>query len=138
MRRASSLGEAMRLAGRETMDSLLAVYRFLRKLVERQISWRNLGGPITIGKVAFYSAERSFGQFLMFLTLISANLAVVNFLPIPVLDGGHMMFLLWEAVFRRPMSERVMTFLTFAGLFLVLLLMATVLLLDVGFFERPS
>ena len=66
----------------------------------------------------------------MFLGFLSVNLAVLNFLPIPVLDGGHMVFLLWEAVTRRKPSERVVAAATYAGVLFILLLMGTVTYLD--------
>ena len=66
-----------------------------------------LGGPVTIAQVAGSLAEQGFTSLLMFLTMLSANLAVVNFLPIPVLDGGHMVFLIYEGITGRPPSEVV-------------------------------
>ena len=68
---------------------------------------------------------------LIFLTFLSANLAVLNFLPIPVLDGGHMMFLLYEGIRGKPASERTMTMLTYLGLIFILVLMVFVLGLDI-------
>ncbi|MBO7679019.1 MAG: site-2 protease family protein, partial [Thermoguttaceae bacterium] len=64
--------------------------------------------------------------------VISANLAVVNILPIPVLDGGHLVFLLYEAIFRKPANENVQVILSYIGLFLLLALMAWVILLDIA------
>nr|NIP84442.1 metalloprotease [Planctomycetales bacterium] len=93
-----------------------------------------LGGPGTIAAVAGISAKEGLASLLIFLTLLSANLAVVNFLPIPVLDGGHMVFLIFEAIFRRPVSEKVVIPLTYAGLALILCLMAFVIGLDVNRF----
>jgi regulator of sigma E protease len=66
-----------------------------------------------------------------FLALISANLAVINFLPIPFLDGGHMVFLIYEKLRGKPVPESVQAPLTYVGLLLLLLLMASVLVLDV-------
>jgi regulator of sigma E protease len=67
---------------------------------------------------------------LLFLTFLSANLAIVNFLPIPILDGGHMLFLAYEGIFRRPVSENVQVILTYAGLMMILGLMLFVMFLD--------
>jgi regulator of sigma E protease len=64
--------------------------------------------------------------------MISVNLAVVNFLPVPVLDGGHMVFLILEKILGRPVPERVFAFAMYAGLFLILCLMVYVLFLDAG------
>jgi regulator of sigma E protease len=66
----------------------------------------------------------------MFLGLISINLAVINFLPIPVLDGGHMVFLIWEAIARRKPSERVLVTATYIGFAFVVGLMFTVIWVD--------
>ena len=77
-------------------------------------------------------ASRGTSHLLLFLTFLSANLAIVNFLPIPILDGGHMLFLAYEGIFRRPVSERVQLVLTYAGLIMILGLMLFVIFLDVG------
>ena len=80
------------------MDAALVVYRTLHSVVATQkISVRNFGGPWTIIRVAVMAARQGLGTFLIFLTLLSANLAVINFLPIPVLDGGHMVLFSMKA-----------------------------------------
>ena len=132
--RANNLGEAMAFGWRETKYSMLAVYRFLHKLVSGQVSPRLLGGPGTIATVAGISAKQGVASLLLFLTMLSANLAVINFLPIPVLDGGHMVFLILEGIFRRPVSEKIVIPLTWAGLLLILALMLFVIGLDVNRF----
>ena len=91
--RAESFGAALGQGLRKAGEDLSLVYGFLGKLWNRQISARLLGGPIEIAKQAGRSASEGFSRLLLFLTMLSANLAVVNFLPIPVLDGGHMVFL---------------------------------------------
>ena len=68
---------------------------------------------------------------LLFLGFLSVNLAVLNFLPIPVLDGGHMVFLLWEGVTRRKPSRKVLEMATYCGFFFVVGLMIFVICLDV-------
>ena len=80
---------------------------------------------------AYEAAGRDDGVFLLFLCLISANLAVVNFLPIPVLDGGHMVFLIYEAITRRKPNEKIQIALSYVGLALILGLMFWVVFLDV-------
>ncbi|MEK6249902.1 MAG: site-2 protease family protein, partial [Planctomycetales bacterium] len=87
--------------------------------------------PGTIAAAAGITAKQGLATLLVFLTVLSANLAVVNFLPIPVLDGGHMVFLILEGIFRRPVSEKIVIPLTWAGLFLILGLMVFVIGLDV-------
>jgi len=86
-------------------DDLKRVGKTLKTLVQGKISPTNLGGPGTIAVVATSEAAASTSRLLLFLTFLSANLAIVNFLPIPVLDGGHMMFLAYEGIFRRPVND---------------------------------
>jgi regulator of sigma E protease len=134
--KAGSVGAALASGGRKALEDLSLVYRFLGKLTSSQISPRLLGGPIEIAKQAGRSAEEGFGRLLLFLTMLSANLAVVNFLPIPVLDGGHMVFLLYELVRGKPPSENVVAALSYLGLGLILTLMVFVFGLDLGFIPR--
>ena len=134
--RAGSIGDALVRGGRKTLENLSLVYRFLHKLTSNQISPRLLGGPIEIAKQAGKSAEAGFSNFLLFLTMLSANLAVVNFLPIPVLDGGHMVFLVYEWIRGKPPSEGVVAVLSYLGLALILSLMMFVFGLDLGFIPR--
>jgi regulator of sigma E protease len=94
------------------------------------ISIKNLGGPLTIAYATFRYAGMDFVDFTFFLGLISINLAVVNFLPIPVLDGGHMVFLIYEGIRRKPASETVRIVATYVGLAMILMLMIFVLSLD--------
>jgi regulator of sigma E protease len=129
-RQAKSIGEAFALGGRETLDSVLPVYRFLQKL-GHQIDIRELRGPITIARIAGSAANAGFVELLMFLVMLSANLAVLNFLPIPMLDGGHMLFLIIEGIRRKPVSERVFVAFQFAGILFLMSLMAFALFGDV-------
>ena len=136
MVRAGSIGEALRLGFGRAIDDLSLVYKFLHKLFFNQISPRLLGGPIEIAKQAGKSAEEGFSRFLLFLTMLSANLAVVNFLPIPVLDGGHMVFLAYEWLRGKPPSEGVVAVLSYLGLAIILTLMMFVFGLDLGLIPR--
>lgn len=129
-RQATSIGEAFSLGGRETLDSVLQVYRFLQKL-GHQIDIREIRGPITIARIAGSAANAGFVELLMFLVMLSANLAVLNFLPIPMLDGGHMLFLIIEGIRRKPVSERVFVAFQFAGILFLMSLMAFALFGDV-------
>ncbi|MCA9247032.1 MAG: site-2 protease family protein [Planctomycetales bacterium] len=135
-RKADSLGEAVSMGWRETVDGLTMVYRFLNKLVTRQISPDAVGGPLMIASAAFSQASKGLPDLLVFLTMLSANLAVVNFLPIPVLDGGHMVFLMYEGIFRRPMSEKIVGALSTLGLVFLMALMIYVIGMDIGIIER--
>jgi regulator of sigma E protease len=129
VRVASSFGEALKLGAQETGDAMSAVVTFLRRI--RDLG-KHAAGPVGIVTFAAGSVKAGFTKFLLFLALISANLAVVNILPIPVLDGGHLMFLAYEGIRRKPPSEKVMIGLNFLGLALILTVMVLVLTLDIG------
>jgi len=83
-----------------------------------------LGGPIMIGQLAGAMARAGIDPFLAFMALISINLAVLNLLPIPVLDGGQFLFLVAEGVLRRPLSLKLRERLTAVGLVMILMLMS--------------
>jgi regulator of sigma E protease len=129
--RETDLSQAFHLGMRETVESIRQVYFILFRLVSGQMSPMNLGGPAAIATMAGIEASASTARLLIFLTLLSANLAVINFLPIPVLDGGHAMFLIYEGIFRRPLDERVAFGLTMIGFCFILGLMLFVIGLDV-------
>ncbi|MCA9235919.1 MAG: site-2 protease family protein [Planctomycetales bacterium] len=133
---ASSFGKQVKLGWNETVRSLGLVYRFLRKIGDGQVPLTALGGPVTIAKVAGYSAFDGLGKLLTFLTMLSANLAVINFLPIPILDGGHMVFLAYEGLRGRPASEKFVVALHAMGFALIISLMLFVLGLDLGLIPR--
>jgi regulator of sigma E protease len=136
IRIASSFGEQVELGFNETVNSLSMVYRFLQKLGTGQVPATSLGGPITIAQAAGYSAFEGMGKLLVFLTMLSANLAVINFLPIPLLDGGHMVFLAWEGIRGRPAGEKFVVALHTVGFVFIISLMLFVLSLDLGLIDR--
>lgn len=114
----------------DTGNRMMEVFQNVRGMLMGRISVKNLGGPLTIARATYIFASLDFGEFVFFLGLISINLAVVNFLPIPVLDGGHMVFLIYEKLRGQPASETVRVVATYAGLAMILLLMGFVLWLD--------
>jgi regulator of sigma E protease len=115
-----------------TYQMIVKTYLSLRSMLTGRVSAvKNLRGPISIAETAFDFAGEDLSQFLFFLAIISVNLAVINFLPIPVLDGGHMVFLIYEKLRGRPATEQVRVALTYVGLLLILSLMAFVIFLDV-------
>jgi len=128
---AQDFSQALSLGWRETVDSLLMVYRFLGK-IGTQVSPMSMGGPVTIAQAAGGAASEGIPTLLLFLTMLSANLAVINFLPIPLLDGGHMVFLALEGILRRPVSEKVVIAFHYAGFVFIISLMLFVLGLDVS------
>ena len=134
-RKAASLGEAFLLGNRETWAGVEQVL-FTLKNIRKHL--RHLGGPVTIAAVATHEASEGPARLLVFLTLLSANLAVINFLPIPVLDGGHMMFLLAEGVRGKPVNERWAFYLTMIGFSFILALMVFVIYLDVDRWIFPG
>jgi regulator of sigma E protease len=135
MRYASSIGEQASSAITATKRSLLGVYTFLGK-IGRQVPMTALGGPVTIATQAYERSSEGIGKLLLFLTMLSANLAVINFLPIPMLDGGHMAFLTYEAIRGKPAGEKFVMALQTAGLAFLLMLMAFVFGLDFGLIPR--
>lgn len=117
------LVQAMGAGWEATWATTEQIVRSVRGLVSGRISGRNLGGPILIGQMAGQTAEMGLDAFLSFMALISVNLAILNMLPIPVLDGGQFLFLLAEAVIRRPLPLRLREGLTMVGMVLIVLLM---------------
>lgn len=107
--------------------TLLGLY----KMVTGEVSPRNLGGPILITQMAGQQAQEGAGNFLAFLAILSINLAVLNLLPVPVLDGGHLFFFAVEAVIGRPVSVRAREKAQQLGIFLLLLLMVFVFANDI-------
>ncbi len=98
--------------------------RMLGKMIVGEVSWRNLSGPVTIADYAGQSASLGLAPYLSFLALISISLGVLNLLPIPLLDGGHLMYYAIELLKGSPVSERVMELGQRAGLAVLLFLMA--------------
>ena len=119
------LGQAVVLGAKQTAMMSTQIVRVVRGLFSGRVSTREVAGPIGIGVMAGQAAQLGLASFLSLMALISVNLAVLNLLPIPVLDGGQVVFLLGEAVLRRPLSMKLRERLTMVGL--ILLLMLTVL-----------
>ena len=128
---ASSVGEAFSLGVRESERRLGDVFGFLALAIQGKVKAKHVGGPITIFRAAGAETSRGMSRLLMFLTMLSMNLAILNFLPIPALDGGHMMFLVAEAVRGRPVDEKLQMQLTMAGVMALLALMAFAIFNDI-------
>jgi regulator of sigma E protease len=114
--------QALSLGAREVWRRLGDVLEFLQLLVTGK-AFNAIGGPGSIALQATDAASQGISPLLMFLTFLSANLAIVNFLPIPALDGGHMMFLIAEAILGRPIDEELQAKLTIGGVLALLSLM---------------
>ncbi|MGE8362499.1 sigma E protease regulator RseP [Pseudomonas sp.] len=124
--------EAVAEGARRTWTMSLLTLDSLKKMLFGELSVKNLSGPITIAKVAGASAESGLGDFLNFLAYLSISLGVLNLLPIPVLDGGHLLFYLVEWVRGRPLSERVQGWGMQIGISLVIGVMLLALVNDLG------
>lgn len=107
------------------------VLEFLWLLVRGKLPLSALGGPGAIAVEANDAASKGFSPLLMFLTMLSANLAIINFLPIPALDGGHMVFLTYEAIFGKPADEEFEARMRLLGVLMLLGLMGLVIFNDV-------
>ncbi|MBI4543616.1 MAG: RIP metalloprotease RseP [Gemmatimonadetes bacterium] len=123
--------QALGYAAGETWGWVDRIVGFLGDLVTGEVSPRNLGGPILIGQLSGRVARAGLEQLLNFMAILSLNLAVLNLLPIPVLDGGHLLFLAVEGVRGRALSLEQRMRLTQAGLVIVLALMVWALASDV-------
>jgi regulator of sigma E protease len=113
--------------------TLMAFY----KMILGDVSPRNIGGPILIAQMAGQQAQEGLGSFLAFLAVLSINLGVLNLLPVPVLDGGHLLFFLVEAVIRKPVAVKYREVAQQVGICLLALLMVYAFYNDiVRFFEK--
>ena len=113
--------------------TLLAFY----KMILGDVSPRNIGGPILIAQMAGQQAQEGLGSFLAFLAVLSVNLGVLNLLPVPVLDGGHLLFFFVEAVIRKPVAIKYREMAQQVGICLLALLMVYAFYNDiVRFFEK--
>lgn len=116
--------DAIAKAVGQTWDTSVLSLRMIGRMLIGKVSWKNISGPVTIADYAGQSAKLGPTQYLRFLALISISLGVLNLLPIPVLDGGHLMYYLAEVIKGKPLSERAMEYGQQVGLALLALLMA--------------
>ncbi|MBI4820209.1 MAG: RIP metalloprotease RseP [Deltaproteobacteria bacterium] len=126
-----SIGEAMGEAVRQTGAVIVSIVESVYRLLSLQISAKNVGGPLMLFQVAAQAAEMGILTYLQWLALISVNLGVVNLLPIPIFDGGHLLFCLIEAIKRRPVSPRTRELATLVGLAVIAMLIILVFVNDV-------
>lgn len=115
-----------------TWDVSALTLRMIGRMVIGEASVKNLSGPLTIADYAGKSASLGLTQYLLFLALISVSLGVLNLLPLPVLDGGHLMYYLWEAVTGRSISDAWMERLQRGGVAVLLVMMSIALFNDVS------
>jgi regulator of sigma E protease len=118
------VGESLWKGLLKTGDIAVFSLKMLGKMLVGEVSWKHLSGPVTIADFAGQSAQMGWVSYLTFLALISISLGVLNLLPIPLLDGGHLMYYAIEIVKGKPVSERAMELGQRVGLALLLVMMA--------------
>ena len=123
--------EAVGQATEETWRLTTATLGILGRMITGKASLSNLSGPITIAQMAHSSARLGFSRFLFFLGLISLSLAIINLLPIPMLDGGHLMYFLAEIIKGSPVSEQTQIIGQYIGLLMVIGLMSLAIFNDI-------
>jgi regulator of sigma E protease len=122
--------EALRLGVRETYTNIAQTLQGIGDIIARRQAADQMGGPILMAEVTAKVAELGIAPMLLWIAFISANIGFLNLLPIPVLDGGHLMFYAIEAVRRKPLSQRMQEIGFQIGIALVLMLMVYVNLND--------
>jgi regulator of sigma E protease len=116
-------GEAIAAGAERSMELIELTLVFIQKLFAGHVSTSNIGGPITVVQIAGQAAQTDISSILSVLAFLSIQLGILNLLPIPILDGGHLFFYSYELVFRRPFSLRAREWAQQIGLILLLLLM---------------
>jgi len=125
------LADAFRGAFERTREMVELTVLSVVRLLQGEVSMRSIGGPLTIFDVAGSAARSGLPDYLTVMAFISVNLGLINLLPIPLLDGGHLLFFLLEAVRRRRVSRRTSEYASWVGLVLLLLLMGLALRNDI-------
>lgn len=126
------IGKAIWRSGADLLRFTGAIFAFIRRLVSGQESSRALAGPVAIAQMAGEQAQQGWEALFSFMALLSINLAILNLLPIPMLDGGHLIIILTEAIIRRPLSVRQKEILQQAGFAFLLILMIYVTFTDIS------
>lgn len=117
-----------------TIYQVWQVYRFLTKLASRRMGTQNVAGPVGIFGMAMEQAKAGYAELMFFLAFLSVNLAVINFLPMPVMDGGLMVFLVIEKIKGKPLSLKAQMISTMVGLAAIILIGLFVTIQDIGRF----
>ena len=126
-----SIFEAIPSAFVRTWDFSILTLKMMGKIFTGEISIKNLSGPVSIAQYAGYSASAGIARFLDFLAIVSISLGVLNLLPIPILDGGHLTYYIIEVVRKKPVSEETQEFASRIGMILLFSLMGVALYNDI-------
>ncbi|HQX51322.1 MAG TPA: site-2 protease family protein [Planctomycetaceae bacterium] len=130
LQKATSFADATDLGLRKTRKTGVTIYMTLRSLFRGDLPADSFSGPVGILSIGYRVASQGIADLLLFLGFLSINLAILNFLPIPVLDGGHMVFLIWEGITRRKPSPRIIGWAHAAGLLFIISLFMFVMYID--------
>ncbi len=130
LQKGESLGQATSLGLRKTRQTGVSIYMTLRSLFRGDLPADSFSGPVGILSIGYRVASQGLTDLLLFLGFLSINLAILNFLPIPVLDGGHMVFLIWEGITRRKPSPRIIGYAHAVGLLFIISLFMFVMYID--------
>ena len=126
------LWEGLTRGAQRTWDMSVLSLKMLGRMLTGEASLRNLSGPLTIADYAGQSVQQGLGYYLGFLAMVSVSLGVLNLLPLPMLDGGHLMYYLFEGVTGRPVSDLWLKWLQRSGAFVLLLMMSIALSNDMA------
>jgi regulator of sigma E protease len=126
-----SWGEALFLSGEKTWEASKLILISIVKLIDGSLSLDTMGGPIKIAQISGQAAEHGLDSLAYLAAMLSVNLAILNLLPIPALDGGHLLFFSVEALTRRRPSLRVQSWAQQAGVLLLITLMIVVFYNDI-------
>lgn len=130
--RVTSVSEAIRLGVRSSFKMIHDVWRHLRGMMRQEVGKKNVGSIIKISIIAHETAQIGWVKFFWFLCLLSMNLAFINVLPIPILDGGHLFFLIIEKLKGSPVSERIFSYSQLVGLVLIVSIFVFVIYNDLS------
>lgn len=127
-----SIGESLKIGYEQTLETVDLFFRSIKQIFAGNLSFKqSIGGPIMIAEQATMHAERGILSFLNFIALLSISLAIINILPFPALDGGHLVFVLIEGIARKEVPTKIKLGFQQGGVFLLLLFMIFVLYNDI-------
>jgi regulator of sigma E protease len=130
------IGSALGRGWDDTLENIIGIYAMFRSLFQGRVGPSGMAGPLRIAQVAYDTARSSISDLIHFLGILSINLAVINFLPIPPLDGGQMLFLAAEKVRGRPLPDSALSAGILAGIVLVICLMVFVTYQDITWYFK--